>query len=58
MKQLIEFRNVTKEYNVGEVTIKALAGVDFSILEGEFVVVLGASGAGKSTILNLNFESP
>lgn len=53
MKQLIEFRNVTKEYNVGEVTIKALAGVDFSILEGEFVVVLGASGAGKSTILNI-----
>ncbi|RCX18587.1 putative ABC transport system ATP-binding protein [Fontibacillus phaseoli] len=53
MKQLIEFKNVTKEYKIGEVTIKALAGVDFSISEGEFVVVLGASGAGKSTILNL-----
>lgn len=53
MKKLIEFRNVTKEYKVGEVPIKALAGVDFSISEGEFVVVLGASGAGKSTILNI-----
>lgn len=53
MKTLIEFKNVTKEYSVGEVSIKALAGVDFSIAEGEFVVILGASGAGKSTILNI-----
>lgn len=53
MKKLIEFKSVTKEYKVGEVPIKALAGVDFSISEGEFVVVLGASGAGKSTILNI-----
>lgn len=53
MKTLIEFKNVTKEYKVGEVSSKALAGVDFSISEGEFVVILGASGAGKSTILNI-----
>lgn len=53
MNKLIEFKNVTKEYKVGEVSIKALDGVDFSISEGEFVVVLGASGAGKSTILNI-----
>lgn len=53
MKPLIEFRSVTKEYKVGEVQTKALNGVDFSINEGEFVVVLGASGAGKSTILNI-----
>lgn len=53
MKKLIEFKNVTKEYKIGEVPIKALDCVDFSISEGEFVVVLGASGAGKSTILNI-----
>lgn len=53
MATLIEFKNVTKAYQIGEVTIQALAGVDFSILEGEFVVILGASGAGKSTILNI-----
>ncbi|MCM3782275.1 ABC transporter ATP-binding protein [Neobacillus mesonae] len=53
MKTFIEFRNVTKEYKIGEVPIKALNGVDFSISEGEFVVILGASGAGKSTILNI-----
>ncbi|MEJ8548660.1 ABC transporter ATP-binding protein [Brevibacillus borstelensis] len=53
MKKLIEFKKVTKEYKVGEVKIKALDGVDFSISEGEFVVILGASGAGKSTILNI-----
>ncbi|NRS17335.1 ABC transporter ATP-binding protein [Brevibacillus sp. HB1.4B] len=53
MKALIEFKKVTKEYKIGEVPIKALNGVDFSIAEGEFVVILGASGAGKSTILNL-----
>ena len=53
MKSLIEVRNVTKKYKVGDVEIKAVNGVDFSIEEGEFVVVLGASGAGKSTILNI-----
>lgn len=53
MKTVIQFQNVTKQYQIGEVPIKALDGVDFSISEGEFVVILGASGAGKSTILNI-----
>ncbi|QMV39781.1 ABC transporter ATP-binding protein [Cohnella cholangitidis] len=53
MNKLIEFKNVTKEYKIGEVQIKALDGVDFTVSEGEFVVILGASGAGKSTILNI-----
>lgn len=53
MEQLIEFKNVAKVYKVGEVPIKALDGVDFSISKGEFVVILGASGAGKSTILHI-----
>ena len=50
---LIEFKNVSKIYKMGEVEIPALDGVDFSVDEGEFVVVLGASGAGKTTVLNI-----
>ena len=53
MNSFVELRNVKKIYNMGEVSIKAVDDVSFSIDKGEFVVVLGASGAGKSTILNL-----
>ena len=49
----IEFQNVKKIYKMGDVKIKALNGADFSIENGEFAVIAGASGAGKSTILNL-----
>ncbi|MDE7163837.1 MAG: ABC transporter ATP-binding protein [Clostridiales bacterium] len=52
-KHLIDFRNVCKIYKMGEVEIPALNGVDFTVERGEFVVVLGASGAGKSTVLNI-----
>lgn len=53
MSGYIEFKNVKKKYKMGEVEIEALSGVDFSVNKGEFVVVAGASGAGKSTILNI-----
>ena len=53
MKNFIELKNVKKTYHMGEVIIKAVDDVSFSIEEGEFVVVIGASGAGKTTILNL-----
>ena len=49
----IEFKNVCKTYQMGEVEIKALDNINFTIDKGEFVVILGASGAGKTTILNL-----
>ncbi len=49
----IEFQNVKKIYKMGEVEIEALSGVDFTIEKGEFVVIAGQSGAGKSTILNI-----
>lgn len=53
MSAYIEFQDVKKIYQMGEVQIEALSGVDFSIDKGEFVVIAGASGAGKSTILNI-----
>ncbi|MGL5354532.1 MAG: ABC transporter ATP-binding protein [Clostridium sp.] len=53
MSKYIEFKDVKKIYKMGEVDIEALSGVDFSINKGEFVIVAGASGAGKSTILNI-----
>ncbi|MFL0268725.1 ABC transporter ATP-binding protein [Candidatus Clostridium radicumherbarum] len=53
MESFIELKNVEKIYSMGEVIIKAVDNVSFSIEEGEFVVIVGASGAGKTTILNL-----
>jgi putative ABC transport system ATP-binding protein len=53
MSSFVELKNVRKSYDMGEVVIKAVDDVSFSIDKGEFVIVLGASGAGKSTILNL-----
>ncbi len=49
----ISFKDVSKIYQMGEVQIKALDSVSFDIEKGEFVVVLGESGAGKTTILNI-----
>ncbi|KKY00531.1 macrolide ABC transporter ATP-binding protein [Paraclostridium benzoelyticum] len=53
MKNYIKFENVRKAYTMGEVEINALDGVNFSIDKGELVIIVGASGAGKSTILNI-----
>ena len=49
----IEFNNVTKEYKTGETSIKALDGASFSVEKGELAVILGSSGAGKTTALNI-----
>ncbi|MDD6811155.1 MAG: ABC transporter ATP-binding protein [Lachnospiraceae bacterium] len=53
MSAFVEFKNVSKTYHVGEVDIDALKDVNFTIEKGEFCVVVGASGAGKTTILNI-----
>ncbi|AGW90125.1 ABC transporter ATP-binding protein [Cupriavidus sp. DF5525] len=50
---LFRLRNVGKTYDMGEIQVRALAGIDLDLFGGEFVVLLGASGSGKSTLLNI-----
>lgn len=53
MENIVEIKNVSKTYQIGEKEFKALDGINLSIKKGELVVILGPSGAGKSTLLNL-----
>lgn len=53
LKEIIKVTDLKRDYVVGDETVHALRGVDFSIREGEFVTIMGASGSGKSTLLNI-----
>ena len=60
MSKYIELNEIRKVYQMGEVEIKALDGMSFSVDRGEFVIIVGSSGAGKSTVLNIlgGMDSP
>ncbi len=53
MAGYVSFQDVTKVYKMGEITVRASDGITFDIEKGEFVVVVGPSGAGKTTVLNI-----
>lgn len=53
MDTFVKLENITKIYHMGEVEIRAVDGINFSIQKGEFVVIVGPSGAGKTTVLNI-----
>ncbi|WP_319633203.1 ABC transporter ATP-binding protein [Romeriopsis navalis] len=50
---IIQLEGITKQYNMGEVTVHALAGVDLTVEQGEYCSIMGASGSGKSTMMNI-----
>lgn len=53
MEEFVRLTNITKVYQMGEVEIRAVDGIDFAIKKGEFVIIVGPSGAGKTTVLNI-----
>jgi len=52
-KEIIKIQELTREFTMGNETVHALRGISFTIHEGEFVTIMGSSGSGKSTMLNI-----
>ena len=52
-QKVINMKNITKVYRIGDIKVNALRGTDFTLREGEFVALMGPSGSGKSTLMNI-----
>jgi len=52
-KKILEIQNIKREFVMGTETVRALKGISFTVMEGEFVTIMGSSGSGKTTLLNL-----
>jgi putative ABC transport system ATP-binding protein len=53
MREVVQLHNVTRVYTMGDQRVEALKGISFSVMPGEFVAIMGASGSGKSTCMNM-----
>ena len=50
---IVKFENVTKNYSLGKMNVKALQGLNLEVHRGDFIAIMGPSGSGKTTLLNL-----